>query len=142
MESKNNMKELFGGVIYAYTREQAISDGVLIDVSKMAKEAGIRFPVVLTSAVWHEYVLPDEELKGYSLDQKFDFLEKYKAIQDSRPAPKSKSGAKVPQPTTAGAPESNWPDGVTEMELPDGRGGFKKVYALDSVKIFKQPAKK
>ena len=63
MESKNNMKELFGEVIYAYTREQAIADGVLIDVSKMAKEAGIRFPVAVTSAVWHEYVVPDEELK-------------------------------------------------------------------------------
>ena len=63
MESKNNMKELFDEVIYAYTREQAIADGVLIDVSKMAKEAGIRFPVAVTSAVWHEYVVPDEELK-------------------------------------------------------------------------------
>jgi type I site-specific restriction endonuclease len=28
MESENNMKELFGEVIYAYTREQAIADGV------------------------------------------------------------------------------------------------------------------
>lgn len=65
MESENNVKELFGEVIYAYTREQAIADGVLIDVSKMAKEAGIRFPVAVTNAVWHEYILPDEKLKNY-----------------------------------------------------------------------------
>jgi hypothetical protein len=65
MESENNVKELFGEVIYAHTREQAIADGVLIDVSKTAKEAGIRFPVALTSAVWHEYIVPNEELKGY-----------------------------------------------------------------------------
>ena len=65
MESKNNMKELFGEVIYAYTREQAIADGVLIDVSKMAKEAGIKFPVAVTSAVWHEYIVPDKELSNF-----------------------------------------------------------------------------
>ena len=65
MESKNNIEELFGEVIYAYTREQAIADGVLIDVSKMTKEAGVKFPVAVTSAVWHEYIVPDEELKGY-----------------------------------------------------------------------------
>jgi hypothetical protein len=43
-------------VIYAYTRAQAIEDGVLIDVSAMAKEAGFKYPVVLTSAVWADYV--------------------------------------------------------------------------------------
>ncbi|MGD0778471.1 MAG: DUF6573 family protein [Candidatus Solibacter sp.] len=43
-------------VIYAYTRAQAIEDGVLIDVSSVAKEAGIKFPVAMTSTVWGEYV--------------------------------------------------------------------------------------
>ena len=43
-------------IIYAYTRAQAIEDGVLIDVSSVAKEAGIKFPVALTSTVWGEYV--------------------------------------------------------------------------------------
>ena len=65
MEKSNNMKELFGEVIYAYTRKQAIADGVLVDVSKMAKEAGIKFPVALTSGIWHEYVVPDKELDNY-----------------------------------------------------------------------------
>ena len=39
-------------LVYAYTRAQAIADGVLIDVSEMAKEAGITFPVALTSSVY------------------------------------------------------------------------------------------
>ena len=43
-------------VIYAYTRAQALEDGVLIDVSSVAKEAGIKFPVAMTSTVWGEYV--------------------------------------------------------------------------------------
>ena len=43
-------------VIYAYTRAQAIEDGVLVDVSSVAKEAGIKFPVAMTSTVWGEYV--------------------------------------------------------------------------------------
>ena len=36
-------------VIYTYTRAQALEDGVLIDVSQMAKEAGFRLPAVITA---------------------------------------------------------------------------------------------
>jgi hypothetical protein len=43
-------------IIYAYTRAQAIEDGVLIDVTETAKEAGIMFPVAVTSTVWEQYV--------------------------------------------------------------------------------------
>lgn len=43
-------------VIYAYTRTQAIRDGVLVDVSQTAREAGIKYPVALTRAVWSRYV--------------------------------------------------------------------------------------
>jgi hypothetical protein len=43
-------------VICAYTRAQAIEDGVLVDVSETAREAGIKFPVALTRAVWANYV--------------------------------------------------------------------------------------
>lgn len=49
-------------VIYSYSRRQAIQDGVLVDVSEMAKEAGIRFPVALTSTIWNGYIVPDDEL--------------------------------------------------------------------------------
>ncbi len=43
-------------VIYAYTRAQAIADGVLVDVSKLAKEAGFKLPVAVTCGVWAECV--------------------------------------------------------------------------------------
>jgi hypothetical protein len=39
-------------LISSYSRAQAIEDGVLVDVSSRAREAGIKFPVALTSAVW------------------------------------------------------------------------------------------
>lgn len=51
-------------VIYAYTRAQALEDGVLVDVSTMAKEAGIKFPVALTAAVYGQYVEVPEGVTG------------------------------------------------------------------------------
>lgn len=45
--------------ISSYTREQALSDGVLFDVSTTAKEAGFKYPVALTEAV-HSRLLPTE----------------------------------------------------------------------------------
>ena len=46
----------FGDVIYAYTRTQALADGVQVDVTATAKEAGIKFPTFLTRAVFDAYV--------------------------------------------------------------------------------------
>ena len=43
-------------LIFAYTRAEAIADGVLVDVTSTAREAGFRYPVALTRAVWCEYV--------------------------------------------------------------------------------------
>jgi hypothetical protein len=59
------MEDLFGEDIYSYTRKQAIEDGVLIDVSEMAREAGIKYHVAITSAVYYEYIVPDERLTDY-----------------------------------------------------------------------------
>lgn len=43
-------------VIHAYTRAQAIADGVLVDVTERAKEAGFCVPVAATERVWAECV--------------------------------------------------------------------------------------
>jgi hypothetical protein len=43
-------------IIFAYTRAQAIADGVLVDVSKLAREAGFKIPVAVTAGVWAECV--------------------------------------------------------------------------------------
>ncbi|MFJ5811747.1 DUF6573 family protein [Streptomyces sp. NPDC093093] len=47
----------FGPVIHTYSRADAIADGVLVPVPEnLAKEAGFRFPVALTSAAWADCV--------------------------------------------------------------------------------------
>lgn len=46
------MDDLFGPCISEYSRAQAIEDGVLIDVTETAKEAGFKFPVALTAGVY------------------------------------------------------------------------------------------
>lgn len=51
-------------IIFSYTRAQAIADGVLIDVSETAREAGFRIPVAVTAAVWGLYVAVPEEVSG------------------------------------------------------------------------------
>jgi len=58
------MSNLFddADVIYQYSRKQAIEDGVLVDISEMAREAGIKFPVAVTRAVF--CVLEDANVPG------------------------------------------------------------------------------
>jgi len=51
-----SLAEFFGEPISKYTRLQAIDDGVLIDVSQMAMEAGFVTPVALTRAAWEDCV--------------------------------------------------------------------------------------
>jgi hypothetical protein len=54
----------FGEVIYAYTRAQAVADGFQIEVTKTAKEAGIRFPVFLTRTIYEAYVTVPPNFTG------------------------------------------------------------------------------
>jgi hypothetical protein len=57
MQNPNSTNaEPFGPVIYTYTRSQAIADGFQVDVSKVAAEAGIRFPVFITRGVYEQCV--------------------------------------------------------------------------------------
>lgn len=43
-------------LIHCYTRADAIADGVLVDVTATAREAGFRVPVALTQAAWGDCV--------------------------------------------------------------------------------------
>ena len=54
----------FGEVIYAYTLKQAIADGFQVDVSTIAKEAGIRFPVFITRTAFDAYVTVPPNVSG------------------------------------------------------------------------------
>lgn len=51
-------------IISIYTRDQAIADGVLRDHSEMAREAGIAWPVALTSAAHVDTVSWDDKNVG------------------------------------------------------------------------------
>ena len=59
-----NETSLFGEIIYSYTRKQAIADGVQVDVSSAAKEAGIRFPVFITRTAFDAYVTVPPNVSG------------------------------------------------------------------------------
>jgi hypothetical protein len=54
-------------VIFSYTRKQAIEDGVLIDISELAKEAGFKVPVAITSTLydgWIKCEIPGQDETG------------------------------------------------------------------------------
>jgi len=57
-------------LIFAYTRVDALRDGVLVELpGDLLREAGIRVPVAVTRSVW-EYLCPADldELPGQSVD--------------------------------------------------------------------------
>lgn len=65
MMNGDEIREVFGDPISIYTRAQAIEDGVLVDVSETAREAGFRFPVAVTQRVWSEIVTPDPRAREW-----------------------------------------------------------------------------
>ena len=47
-------------IIFAYTRADAISDGVLVELPEdLCRNAGIVVPVAVTRAIWDEYLAPE-----------------------------------------------------------------------------------
>ena len=63
MNTPNNDSP-FGEIIYSYTRAQAVADGVQVDVTKVAQEAGIKFPMFLTRTVFDAYVAVPPDVTG------------------------------------------------------------------------------
>jgi len=53
-------------VIFSYTRAQALADGVLVDITPLAKEAGFCIPVAVTEAVYLDYLKPSAALEAES----------------------------------------------------------------------------
>jgi len=56
--------KFFSGMIFTYTRAQAIADGVQVDVTKTAQEAGIKLPVFITRTVFDAYVAVPPQVSG------------------------------------------------------------------------------
>ena len=55
----------FDPVLSVYTRAQAIEDGILVDVSETAREAGFKIPVALSRSVWERLVALPEGYRGF-----------------------------------------------------------------------------
>lgn len=55
-DEHTSLEDIFGPVIMSYTRAQALEEGVLVDASTLAREAGFNWPVALTRAVWEDCV--------------------------------------------------------------------------------------
>ena len=49
-------------IVYAYTRAQALADGVLVDVTEDAKQFGFKVPVAITANLLNLYVKASEGL--------------------------------------------------------------------------------
>ena len=61
---KTDNDNIFGKVVFAYTRAQAIEDGVLVDVTKTANDAGFKWSTAVTRAVFDRYIAVPEDLVG------------------------------------------------------------------------------
>ena len=60
------LTDFYGPPISIYTREQALEDGVLVDVSELAQEAGFKIPVAVTSSVWADCIdWPEDSQQGF-----------------------------------------------------------------------------
>ena len=51
-------------LIFSYTRAEAIADGVLVDVTAAAAEAGFKVPVAITRAAWADCVEWNAEIEA------------------------------------------------------------------------------
>lgn len=67
---ENPYEDLFGEVIFAYSRAQALEDGVLVDITPYASGC-FKYPVAVTSALW--------ELLEVKPDNRFYACESYLA---------------------------------------------------------------
>jgi hypothetical protein len=60
-------------LLHQYTRAQALADGVLIDISAVAKAVGFQVPVAVTARVWHDFVVPPvglSDAQGQSIESR------------------------------------------------------------------------
>jgi hypothetical protein len=68
MDNKTDATDL--ELISAYTRAEALSDGVLVDVTDTARETGFLHPVALTRAAWELCVALSPAAKRAGTDER------------------------------------------------------------------------
>lgn len=78
----------FGQVIFTYTRAQAVADRSQVDVTSVARKAGIRFPVFFARTVFDAYITapdgigaPDEAARLWDVLSTLRFVIRRAAAQ-------------------------------------------------------------
>lgn len=58
-------------LVFSYSRAQALEDGVLVDVSQVAAEAGLAYPTAITAAAWADCVAwsPEDSARQTTQDE-------------------------------------------------------------------------
>lgn len=71
-EPTNPVREMYGNYVSEYSRERAIEDGFIIDVTEQAKKNKFYVPVALTQQAFHDcvYVLKTDEKKLQTSEDK------------------------------------------------------------------------
>jgi hypothetical protein len=63
-DSHNDQNSIPGNLIYSYSRQQAINDGVLVEVDeRIARTAGFTIPIAVTHAAWASCIPIPDHLK-------------------------------------------------------------------------------
>jgi hypothetical protein len=100
------MPENDDDLIDRYSRADALRDGTLIDVSRTARQAGIRCPVALTAAVWGRCLAVPPGVTGQDESGRlWDLLWLLRlAVLRSAAAPELRFGVRVRQDNREQAP--------------------------------------
>ena len=116
-------------LIHRYTRAEAITDGVLIDVTAVAREAGIRYPVALACAAWALSVgVPPRVERQDEAGRLWDVLWLLRlAIGRSDGGPEVRFGVHVRNDNRAGTPPRQEVPRATAAvaSWPPARGGWR-----------------
>lgn len=59
MNNSSSSKPPTSLLVFSYTRSQAIVDGVLFDVTPLARESGFKHPMTFTAGLWAAYGEPN-----------------------------------------------------------------------------------
>ncbi|GAB6037684.1 hypothetical protein JCM15519_22430 [Fundidesulfovibrio butyratiphilus] len=51
-------------IVYSYTRANALADGVLVDITPIARNYGFKLPFAISDALYNGYVEPAENLES------------------------------------------------------------------------------
>ena len=87
-KEQTTMQDFFGEPIHTYSRAEALEDGVLVEVSQRASEAGFVFPVAVTAGVWADVNdIPEskqssQDVEGRLWDLLFSAAQRCKAVHE------------------------------------------------------------